>query len=308
MRFRSRLARCTSLDIAEPSKLPSIPGQRSGIVAVKPFDLQVNGYAGVDFCASELEGEELELACRALDEDGIDGILATIITDSLDRMEAKLARLVNLREQSALAKKMVAGIHIEGPFISPITGYVGAHPREAVVEASLDGAKRLLDAAGGLTRVFTLAPECDPGMATTRFLSNEGVAVSAGHCDPTLETLNEAIENGLSMVTHFGNGCPVDLPRHDNVLQLFSIFATVFGFALFPMVPTWISWRLAITLTSSDCCERSIAVTDAMIWLDPRVSVPGVMNYQGWKSKFDDDGGGRSFLRNLDLRIWPVRQ
>ena len=68
---------------------------------MKPFDLQVNGYAGVDFCASELEGKELELACRALDEDGVDGVLATIITDSLDRMEAKLARLVNLREQSA---------------------------------------------------------------------------------------------------------------------------------------------------------------------------------------------------------------
>ena len=53
-----------------------------------PFDLQVNGYAGVDFCASELQGEELEFACRALDEDGVDGILATIFTDSLDRMVA----------------------------------------------------------------------------------------------------------------------------------------------------------------------------------------------------------------------------
>ena len=69
---------------------------------MKPFDLQVNGYVGVDFCASELEGEELELACRALDKDGVDGILATIITDSLDRMEDKLARLVG-EHQSGLA-------------------------------------------------------------------------------------------------------------------------------------------------------------------------------------------------------------
>ncbi|MEC7906190.1 MAG: N-acetylglucosamine-6-phosphate deacetylase [Verrucomicrobiota bacterium] len=256
---------------------------------MKPFDLQVNGYAGVDFCASELEGEELELACRALDEDGVDGILATIITDSLDRMEAKLARLVSLREQCALGKKMIAGIHIEGPFISPITGYVGAHPREAVVEASLDGAKRLLDAAGGLTRVFTLAPECDPGMATTRFLSNEGVAVSAGHCDPTLETLKEAIENGLSMVTHFGNGCPVDLPRHDNVLQRFLHFRDRLWFCFIPD-GAHVDFVALGNYIDYVGVERSIAVTDAIC--ASRLG-PGRYELSGMEIEVDDDGVAR---------------
>ena len=176
---------------------------------------------------------------------------------------------------------MVAGIHIEGPFISPITGYVGAHPREAVVEASLDGAKRLLDAAGGLTRVFTLAPECDPGMATTRFLSNEGVAVSAGHCDPTLETLNEAIENGLSMVTHFGNGCPVDLPRHDNVLQRFLHFRDRLWFCFIPD-GAHVDFVALGNYIDFVGVERSIA---SPMRFAPRVSVPGVMNCPGWKSK-----------------------
>ena len=254
-----------------------------------PFDLQVNGYAGVDFCASDLQGEELEFACRALDKDGVDGILATIITDSLDRMVAKLSRLVSLREQSALARRMVAGIHIEGPFISPITGYVGAHPREAVVEASLDGAKRLLDAAGGLTRVFTLAPEYDPRMATTRFLSNEGVAVSAGHCDPTFEMLDEAIENGLSMVTHFGNGCPVDLPRHDNVLQRFLHFRDYLWFCFIPD-GAHVDFVALGNYIDFVGVERSIAVTDAIC--ASRLG-PGRYELSGMEIEVDDDGVAR---------------
>ena len=256
---------------------------------MKPFDLQVNGYAGVDFCASELNGEGLDLACRALEEDGVDGVLATIITDSLDRMEAKLARLVNLREQCALAKKIIAGIHVEGPFISPITGYVGAHPREAVVKASVDGAKRLLDAAGGLTRVFTLAPECDPGMATTRFLSNEGVAVSAGHCDPSLDTLHDSIDNGLSMVTHFGNGCPVNLPRHDNVLQRFLHFRDRLWFCFIPD-GAHVDFVALGNYIDFVGVERSIAVSDAIC--ASRLG-PGRYELSGMEVEVDDNGVAR---------------
>jgi N-acetylglucosamine-6-phosphate deacetylase len=83
----------------------------------------------------------------------------------------------------------------------------------------LDIAKRLLDAAGGLARIFTLAPEQDEDMAVTRFLASERVCVSAGHCDASLDQLRASIDAGLSMFTHLGNGCPPVLPRHDNVIQ-----------------------------------------------------------------------------------------
>ena len=204
-------------------------------------------------------------------------------------MEAKLARLVNLREQCALAKKIIAGIHVEGPFISPITGYVGAHPREAVVKASVDGAKRLLDAAGGLTRVFTLAPECDPGMATTRFLSNEGVAVSAGHCDPSLDTLHESIDNGLSMVTHLGNGCPVNLPRHDNVLQRFLHFRDRLWFCFIPD-GAHVDFVALGNYIDFVGVERSIAVSDAIC--ASRLG-PGRYELSGMEVEVDDNGVAR---------------
>jgi N-acetylglucosamine-6-phosphate deacetylase len=78
---------------------------------------------------------------------------------------------------------------------------------------------RLLDAAGGLTRIVTLAPERDSAMAVTRFLASQGIVVSAGHSDATLDDLHRAIDAGLSMFTHVGNGCPMVMHRHDNIVQ-----------------------------------------------------------------------------------------
>jgi N-acetylglucosamine-6-phosphate deacetylase len=83
----------------------------------------------------------------------------------------------------------------------------------------LDTVKRLLDAAGGLMRVVTLAPERDAGCQVTQFLGDMGVRVSAGHCNPTCDELRASIDAGLTMFTHLGNGCPGLLPRHDNIIQ-----------------------------------------------------------------------------------------
>ncbi|HEV3138564.1 MAG TPA: N-acetylglucosamine-6-phosphate deacetylase [Pirellulales bacterium] len=182
-------------------------------------DLQVNGCYGVDFNSDDLTAEQLLVACKRLAADFVAGILATIITDDLGRMADRLNRLARLREQDPLAQQIIRGIHVEGPFISAEPGYVGAHPRQHVRPADLDAMKRLLDAGQGLVRLVTLAPECDPDMKLTRYLTGHGILVSAGHCDPSLDQLRAAIDAGLSLFTHLGNGCPLMLPRHDNVIQ-----------------------------------------------------------------------------------------
>lgn len=183
------------------------------------FDLQVNGYKGVDFCADSLCAEDVRTACVSLRADGIDQILATVITDSIKSLESKLANLARIREEDEFIADVIAGFHVEGPFISPHPGYVGAHSAEHVRSASVEEAKRILDAGEGLVRLVTLAPERDEGARTTQYLKENGVTVSAGHCDPSIEILERAIDAGLSMVTHLGNGCPIDLPRHDNIIQ-----------------------------------------------------------------------------------------
>lgn len=183
------------------------------------FDLQVNGYGGVDFNQDQLAAEQLHTACERLTADGVEGILATIITDHLPVMAARLARLAELRERDPLARQLIAGFHIEGPFLNEQPGYRGAHPVDAIRPADLGPMRRLVDAAGGLTRVVTLAPERDAGLKVTRWLVSQSVVVSAGHCNPSLDELRAAIDAGTTMFTHLGNGCPRELPRHDNIIQ-----------------------------------------------------------------------------------------
>lgn len=186
---------------------------------MKPLDLQVNGYAGTDFNGDNLTAESLHHACVALREDGCDAILATFITDEIATLERRMSKLVELREKDLLAKEVIAGIHIEGPFTNPEKGYVGAHPPQCVKPANIEDTKRLLDAAGGLTKIVTLAPEKDERFHVIEFLSNAGVTVSAGHCNPSLDVLRAATEHGLKMFTHVGNGCPMQMHRHDNIIQ-----------------------------------------------------------------------------------------
>lgn len=182
-------------------------------------DLQVNGYAGVDFNGDQLSSEELDIACQAMRSDGVAQFLATIITDDVARMTARAKRLGSAITQSPLAASMVAGIHFEGPFISAAPGYVGAHPAQATQTASIDAASTLYDSAGELLRLVTLAPEQDADGRVTAWLADRGVVVSAGHCNPSLEQLKRSIGAGLSMFTHLGNGCPLQMHRHDNVVQ-----------------------------------------------------------------------------------------
>jgi N-acetylglucosamine-6-phosphate deacetylase len=183
------------------------------------FDIQVNGYAGADFCSRSLTLEQCRRACAELEADGTSGILATVITDSIEGIGRKLARLVAFREQDPTIARMIAGFHVEGPFLSRKPGCPGAHDPAKIVPANVSDAARILDAGAGLVRLMTLAPECDTGLATTSYLTRRGVTVSAGHCDPSLDELRAAIDAGLSMVTHLGNGCALDLPRHDNFIQ-----------------------------------------------------------------------------------------
>ena len=182
-------------------------------------DLQLNGYAGVDFNADGLTADALDRACRQLEADEVEACLATIITDDLDAMCRRLARLAALRAASPRATRLIAGVHVEGPFLNEIEGFRGAHPRDAIRPANLDDMARLLDAGDGLVRLVTLAPERDANLSVTRKLARAGVIVSAGHTDASLDVLHAAVDAGLSMCTHVGNGCPRLLPRHDNIIQ-----------------------------------------------------------------------------------------
>jgi N-acetylglucosamine-6-phosphate deacetylase len=184
-----------------------------------PLDLQLNGYRGLDFGAADLTQKRLAGICRAYRADGGGRFLATVITDALPLLEHRIGALADCLEADATIRETVAGIHVEGPFISAERGFVGAHPPEHACAATPDAMERLLDAGRGHVRMVTLAPERDPGFRTISLLASRGVLVAGGHCDPSLELLRESCAAGLSCFTHLGNACPHLLPRHDNILH-----------------------------------------------------------------------------------------
>ncbi len=256
---------------------------------MKPFDLQVNGYAGTDFCSATLDAAQLRHACQALEADGADGILLTLITDDVDALVAKLRNLVRLREADDLARRLIAGFHLEGPFLNPAPGFIGAHEPHHVRPATTEDADRLLDAGSGLVKLLTLAPEQDAGGVVTKFLVERNVTVSAGHCDPSLDQLRAACDSGLSMVTHFGNGCPVELPRHDNVLHRFLTLRDrlVFGFIPDGVHVPFHALRNYLDLVGLD---RACVTTDAIAAAGLG---PGLHEVSGLSVEVDEAGVAR---------------
>ena len=123
-----------------------------------------------------------------------------------------------MRERDPLAARLVAGLHVEGPFLNESPGSIGAHPAGHARPADPGSMNRLLNAGGGLVRLVTLVPERDPDSGVTRLLAGAGVTVAAGHCDRSRDALAAARAAGLTLFTHLGDGCPALLPRHDNVI------------------------------------------------------------------------------------------
>jgi N-acetylglucosamine-6-phosphate deacetylase len=284
---------------------------------IKGFiDLQVNGYAGIDFNQNDLDAEDMHKACAKLKEDGVKGILATIITASIKEMSMRLRRIVHLREQDPLVKEIIMGLHIEGPFLSNVPGFSGAHSDELTCPASVEKMKLLLEASDGLARIVTLAPETDNNYSVIRLLSKEGITVSAGHCDPGLDELKAAIDAGLTMFTHLGNGCPQLLHRHENIIQRVLSLGNQLWLC-FIADGIHIPFYVLRNYLSHVGFERSIIVSDAMagagaspgtyrlgnmqleVGADRIVMEPGKTNFAG--SAIDMDQSHKNLIEEIGL-------
>jgi N-acetylglucosamine-6-phosphate deacetylase len=254
------------------------------------FDLQVNGYSGVDFNGDTYTPDDLERVCARLADQGVEGILATLITDALPVMEQRLSRLVRLLEERPSLRRMIRGFHIEGPFINPENGYRGAHPVDAIMPADVSSMDRLLTAAGDLTRLVTLAPECDPGLKVSRMLSDRGILVSAGHSNASRDQLQAAADAGVTMITHLGNGCPAVMARHDNFVQRVLSLRDHFWLCFIvdgAHIP-FFALRNYLDLAGY---EKTIVVTDAIVAADLG---PGHYTFGRWHLNIGDDLVARS--------------
>lgn len=182
------------------------------------FDVQVNGFAGVDFNSEAVTAERLDAALEAMRRTGVTGALLTLITGFEDDLRGRLVALDAAVASSRLGPTMVPGYHVEGPFLNPGDGYRGCHPEQAMRDPDAALYERL---GHGLSRpilLVTLAPERAGSIEAIRRIRGMGICVAMGHSAASLRQVRDAADAGVTMSTHLGNGSPRLLHRTDNPL------------------------------------------------------------------------------------------
>jgi N-acetylglucosamine-6-phosphate deacetylase len=183
------------------------------------LDLQVNGFAGVDFNDAGLTADALEYALHAMLATGVTACLPTVITAPEDVMAARLAALDRAASGSRLARLMVPGYHMEGPFLNPEPGYAGCHPPASM---PLPDPGLLARLVAGLQRpvlLLTLAPERPGAGELIRWALGRGVLVAMGHTAADAGVVAAAAGDGVRLSTHLGNALPHMQPKFLNPMM-----------------------------------------------------------------------------------------
>lgn len=204
------------VDLKEKDKLKSRSDDVSIIFSPLLFDAQVNGGFGVSIQDEELDDEKLLYLSRRLLSLGVAKWIPTVVTAPSEKIQLICEKISSAITSNSELSKHIAGIHLEGPWISPLDGPRGAHPRQYVRPPSLEEWYKYKKAGKGKIVCVTLAPELDRGFSLSKRLIKEGVKVSLGHHQAGIEILEKAVETGIYLFTHLGNGISNFVHRHDN--------------------------------------------------------------------------------------------
>ncbi|MER6073769.1 N-acetylglucosamine-6-phosphate deacetylase [Streptomyces sp. NPDC001817] len=161
-------------------------------------DLHNHGGGGASFSGTP---DQIMTAIRTHRAHGTTTLVASTVTDEMDLLVRQAGLLSELAEQGE-----IAGIHFEGPFISPCRK--GAHSEELLRDPDPAEVRKLIDAARGRAAMVTLATELPGGIDSVRLLAEHGVIAAIGHTDATYEQTVQAIDAGATVATHLFNAMP----------------------------------------------------------------------------------------------------
>lgn len=270
------------------------------------FDIQVNGYNGSDYSAENLDTGHILRIIQSLASAGTTQHLATIVTRPRKRIVENLRIIAKARRESPMIRAAIAGIHLEGPFISAEEGPRGAHDLTCIRDPDFDEFLEWQEAADGLIRIVTLAPEKKGALEFIQKLTAAGVIAAIGHTAAAPELISEAVEAGCRLSTHLGNGSHATLPRLRNYIweqmAADSLHASIIadGFHLPPAV--------AKTIARAKGMDRLILVSDVS---QPGGYKPGLYRWGTLDVRVFDDGhvglSGSSFLAGAGhLLDWDI--
>jgi N-acetylglucosamine-6-phosphate deacetylase len=181
-------------------------------------DLQVNGCSGFDVNAPQLKPGTIADLVDAMLSRGVTCFAPTIITAPEDKICHALSIIAETRRSNPHAAACIPFVHVEGPHISPLDGYRGAHPADAVRPPSIAEFERWQQASGGLVGMVTLSPHFEESCAYIAALTKQGIHVAIGHTHASPQEIRRAVDAGARLATHLGNGIAPEIPRHRNAI------------------------------------------------------------------------------------------
>ncbi|WP_371677394.1 N-acetylglucosamine-6-phosphate deacetylase [Streptomyces sp. NBC_01276] len=192
--------------IVERDRIAGSAPEGAGIVDVSGHwivpgfvDMHNHGGGGASFTSGT--PEEVLRGVRTHREHGTTTLVASTVTGDLDELARRAALLAELTQQGE-----IAGVHFEGPFINPCRK--GAHKADLLRDPDPAEVRKLVDAAHGTARMFTLATELPGGLDSVRLLAEHGVIAAIGHTDSTYDQTRQAIDAGATVATHLYNAMP----------------------------------------------------------------------------------------------------
>ena len=181
------------------------------------IDIQVNGFAGVDYQHPDTPHEEIARSLEVIRATGVTRFYPTVITGAPGDMEGALRNLA-LARKSLAGGEAIDGFHVEGPHISPEDGPRGAHPRRWVRKPDIDEFRRWQDATSDRIRIVTLSPEWPEAPRYIEHITAEGVVAAIGHMQADASQIADAVAAGAKLCTHLGNGAHPVMRRHPNYI------------------------------------------------------------------------------------------
>jgi N-acetylglucosamine-6-phosphate deacetylase len=250
---------------------PAVAGRR--YLAPGFVDIQVNGFAGVDFNDPQAPVADIARAIAAILATGTTRCLPTVITGGPEDMLNSLANLQAARREIPNGAA-IAGFHVEGPFIADEDGPRGAHPLRWVRKPDFDEYRRWQDATDGSVRLVTLSPHWPEAPEWIARVVADGaadnVAVSIGHTNATADQIAAAVDAGATLSTHLGNGAHAVMRRHPN--YLWDQLAEDRLSASFIVDGIHIGRAFLKTALRAKTVDRAVLVTDAS---SPAGAAPG---------------------------------
>jgi len=182
------------------------------------MDLQVNGIHGVNYNGQSTTIGEIAGTVRYLHTCGVARFFPTVTSCSQEDALSRIALLVQACEADPITDYAIAGIHIEGPYLSADDGPRGAHSVKVMRDPDWNEFLAWEATAKGRLRMVTLAPEREGAIPFIRKLTDRGIIAAIGHTGATEEQIRLAVEAGATMSTHLGNGAHPMLKRHPNYI------------------------------------------------------------------------------------------